>query len=144
MVDRTALKVNQASIVTLVTVAFILDLPGLVALVAVALAIGLFAPDLGPFRLLYARALRPAGILKPVVVRESPAPHRFAQGIGTICLSLAFVLLAAGMATAGWALAWLVVVLAAVNLFFGFCAGCFLHYQLGRSGLLGARRGGAA
>jgi hypothetical protein len=32
----------------------------------------------------------------------------------------------------GWALAWLVVVLAALNLFLGFCAGCFVYYQLNR------------
>jgi hypothetical protein len=29
-------------------------------------------------------------------------------------------------------LAWLVVTLAALNLFLGFCAGCFVYYQLNR------------
>ena len=144
MVDRTAIKTNQAAIVALVVLAFLLNFPWLVAVVALSLAVGLVAPSAGPFRLLYTRALRPAGLLRSDVVHEDPAPHRFAQGVGATCLTLAVVLLALGAATAGWALAWLVVVLAAVNLVFGFCAGCFLHYQLRRHGLIGAHRGGAA
>lgn len=32
----------------------------------------------------------------------------------------------------GWVLAWIVMVLAAINLFLGFCAGCFMYYQLER------------
>lgn len=144
MVDRTAIKTNQAAIVVLVVLAFLLDLPWLVAVAAISLAVGLGAPEANPFRLLYTRALRPADLLRSDVVHEDPAPHRFAQGVGATFLSVAVVLLAVGPATVGWALAWLVVVLAAVNLFFGFCAGCFLHYQLRRHGLIGARRGGAA
>ena len=144
MVDRSAIKTNQAAIVALVILAFVFNLPWLVAVVALSLAIGLVSPEVSPFRLLYSRVLRPTGLLKSEVVSEAPAPHRFAQGVGATCLSLAVVLLAVGAMPVGWALSWLVVVLAAVNLVFGFCAGCFLHYQLSRRGLLGARKGGAA
>jgi len=144
MVDRSAIKTNQASIVVLVALGFVLNLPWLVAVVAFALALGLVAPEAGPFRLLYTRVLRPAGLLRPEVIREDPAPHRFAQGVGVTFLTLSIVLLVLGASTVGWAVAWLVVVLAGVNLVFGFCAGCFIHYQLSRRGLLGARRGGAA
>ncbi len=144
MVDRTAIKTNQAAIVVLVVLAFLLDLPWLVAVVAICLAVGVGAPEANPFRLLYVRALRPVGLLRPDAVHEDPAPHRFAQGMGATFLAIATVLLVAGLATVGWALAWIVVVLAAVNLGFGFCTGCFLHYQLSRHGLIGARRGGAA
>ncbi len=144
MVDRTAIKTNQAGIVVLVVLAFLLNLPWLVAIVAISLAVGLVAPEWNPFRALYTRALRPAGLLRSDVVREDPAPHRFAQGMGATFLIVATVLLAFGVAVAGWVLAWLVAVLAAVNLVFGFCTGCFIHYQLSRRGLIGARRGGAA
>jgi hypothetical protein len=34
-------------------------------------------------------------------------------------------------------MAWVVVVLAALNLFLGFCAGCFVYYQLNRLGVPG-------
>lgn len=144
MVDRSAIKTNQASIVVLVVLGFVLNLPWLVAVVAFALALGLVAPEAGPFRLLYTRVLRPTGLLRPEVIREDSAPHRFAQGVGVTFLTFSIVLLVLGASTVGWAVAWLVVVLAGVNLVFGFCAGCFLHYQLSRRGLLGARRGGAA
>jgi hypothetical protein len=45
---------------------------------------------------------------------------------------LAFAL---GAPVLGWALTGVVVALAAVNLFLGFCAGCFMYYQLGRIGV---------
>jgi hypothetical protein len=32
----------------------------------------------------------------------------------------------------GWSLAGVVALLAALNLFLGFCAGCFVYYQLNR------------
>ena len=35
------------------------------------------------------------------------------------------------------ALAWLVIGLAALNLFVGFCAGCFVYYRLNRLGVPG-------
>ena len=105
MVDRNALKTNQAAIVVLVAIAFIFWLPWLVAVVAISLGLGLVAPGAGPFRLFYTRVLRPAGIARPDVVREDPAPHRLAQGVGTTFLSLSVILLAAGVTTVGWALA---------------------------------------
>ncbi|MER3438442.1 MAG: DUF4395 domain-containing protein, partial [Chloroflexota bacterium] len=37
--------------------------------------------------------------------------------------------------TLGWVLAWIVAALALINLLFGFCAGCFLFFQLHRLGL---------
>ena len=52
-------------------------------------------------------------------------------------LIVALIAFLAGAATAGWALAILVIVLAGVNLFFGFCAGCFVYFQLQRLGVIG-------
>lgn len=142
--DRTALKVNQAAIVSLVTIAFVADAPGLVALAALSLALGTAWPAAGPFRLVYSRLLRPVGLLRPALVEEDPAPHRFAMGLGASCLGVALLLFLAGAAIAGWLVAWLVVILAAVNLLAGFCLGCFVHFQLARRGLLRvARREGA-
>jgi membrane protein DedA with SNARE-associated domain len=48
-------------------------------------------------------------------------------------LSTAALLL--GLPLLGWALAGIVVALAAINLFLGFCLGCFIYYQLGRRGV---------
>jgi hypothetical protein len=42
------------------------------------------------------------------------------------------VLFLVGASAGGWVLTWLVVVLAALNLFVGFCAGCAVYYWLNR------------
>lgn len=130
--DRTALRFNQGAIITLLALAFVLDQPWLVAAVAAVMALGTAAPDLALFQRLYRDLLRPAGLLRPDVQVEEAAPHRFAQGMGAGVLALAALGFALGAAPLGWALALVVAVLAAVNLLFGFCAGCFVFYQLRR------------
>jgi len=131
-VDRTALKVNQAAIVALLLVAFVFALPWLVALVAVVMALGTITPQLALFQRLYRDVLRPAGLLRPDLHAEAAAPHRFAQGMGATVLGVAWLALVAGLGLLGWALTLVVVALAAINLFFGFCVGCFVHLQLAR------------
>jgi uncharacterized membrane protein YhaH (DUF805 family) len=135
--DRTALRVNQAAIIALLVLAFLLDLPWLAALVAAVMALGTVTPQLALFQRLYRDALRPAGLVRPDLHEEDPAPHRFAQGMGAAVLLLATLALFAGLPALGWGLALVVVALAAVNLLFGFCAGCFIFFQLQR--LRGAR-----
>ena len=134
-VDRMALKVNQACIVILLAWAFLFNWPWLVALVAVVMLVGTFAPDAGLFKQFYSRVLRPAGLLKPKVVADEPQPHLFAQGVGGTFLLLASFAFLLGWPVVGWVLTGIVIALAAVNLIFGFCAGCFMYYQLGRRGI---------
>jgi hypothetical protein len=130
--DRTALKVNQGAIVSLLLVSFVLDQPWLAAFVGAVMALGTASPALALFQRFYRDVLRPAGVLKPDVHEEDPAPHRFAQGMGAAVLLAGVAALFAGLPTLGWGLVLLVVALAAVNLFFGFCAGCFVFFQLQR------------
>ena len=73
------------------------------------------------------------------MITDNPEPHRFAQGLGGTFVTLGWLALLAGQSVVGWALAWLVVGLAAANLFLGFCAGCFVYYQLNRRGVPGFR-----
>lgn len=137
-VDRTALKVNQAGIILVSVVAFILGgAPGrwLVLALALILALGTAVPRAALFKQVYARVLKPLGVVRPVPVDDDPRAHQFAQGVGATVLALASLALFAGWNTLGWALVWLVVALAAINLLFNFCAGCFLYYQLARYGL---------
>jgi hypothetical protein len=145
MVDAAGLRVNQALIVGLVLVAFVLGTPAgtrLVAFVALSLAIGVALPGKGPFQLLYRRVLRPAGLVSPQPRPDDAAPHRFAQALGAGFLATAAVTLTLDATAVGWALALLVVALALVNLLFGFCAGCFAFLHLRR--LWSARDGVAA
>jgi hypothetical protein len=131
-VDHTALRVNQAFIVGLLTIGFLLDAVWLVAVVAAVMAAGTVSPALALFQRVYRDLLRPAGLLRPDVHAESAAPHRFAQGMGASVLGIALVALLAGASWLGWALVLIVVALAAVNLIFGFCTGCFIFFQLER------------
>jgi hypothetical protein len=110
-VDQNALRTNQAFIIALLLLAFIADAPLLVAFVSVVLAVG--------------------------IVEDNPEPHNFSQGLGATFTGLSFVTLVAGVTGLGWALSWLVIVLAALNLFAGFCAGCFMYYQLSRRNVPG-------
>ncbi len=125
MIDRTALKVNQAGIVLTVLLAFLLSAiwPALVwalPVLAAVMLLGALEPRAALFRQAYLTILRPAGLLRPRPVEESARPHTFAQILGGVFLllaSLAFVLAAPVL---GWALAWIVLLLAFVNLAFGF------------------------
>lgn len=138
-VDRNALRTNQACIVGLVVLAFLLDWPWLVAAVALVLLAGTADPRLALFQQAYRRWLR-GRVVQPDEREEDPAPHRFAQGLGGAVLLVAALALWGGYGGLGWVLAWLVVVLAAVNLLFGFCAGCFVFWQLTRLGLIRDRQ----
>jgi hypothetical protein len=139
-VDHAALKVNQAFIIGLLIIAFVLNSVALVAFVGLVMLLGTAAPALSLFKLIYLRLLRPAGLVTPQVIADNPEPHRFAQGLGGAVVALAVIALLTGLPILGWALAWVVVGLAALNLFLGFCAGCFVYYQLRRLGVPGFRR----
>ena len=130
-VDHAALRTNQALIISLSLLAFILDQPWLVALVALILAVGTAFKFPG-FGFVYRRLLRPAKIVKADIQADNAEPHRFSQGIGAFVLILAAGALFLGGTLIGWGLVWLVIVLAALNLFVGFCAGCALYYWLAR------------
>ena len=140
-VDHSALKVNQAFIIALLILAYVLNSVWLVAFVAAVMLLGTAVPSLSLFKRVYQHVLRPAGLVKPNVLVDNPEPHRFAQGFGGVVLLAAIVALLAGAAVVGWALVGLVVVLAALNLFLGFCAGCFVYYQLHKLGVPGFARG---
>ena len=134
-VDQTALKVNQVCIIVLLAWAFLFNWTWLVALVAVVMLVGTFIPEAGLFKQFYSRVLRPAGLLKPDIIADEPQPHLFAQGVGGFVLLLASFSFLGGLNVLGWVLTAVVIALAAANLLFGFCMGCFLYYQLGRRGI---------
>lgn len=131
-VDQSALKVNQAFIITLLILAFVLNSWYLVSFVGLVMLLGTAVPRLSLFKQIYGQILRPSGLIKADIVPDNPEPHRFAQGLGGVFVAFSVLALLAQLPVVGWALAWLVVGLAALNLFLGFCAGCFVYYQLNR------------
>lgn len=129
-VDTSALQFNQISIIVLVLAGYIFDFPILPAIVAVILVAGAIDQRSSLFQWIYRATILPAGVLTPRIVEDDGSAHRFAQMLGGVTLTAASVALFTGATAAGWILAWVVVVLAGVNLAFGFCAGCFLYYQI--------------
>jgi hypothetical protein len=136
-VDHSALRTNQAFIIALLLAAFLFNLWPLVAFVSAVMITGTIFPEAGLFKRIYRHLLKPAGIIRPDVIADNPEPHLFAQGLGGAFTLASTLALLAGAGTLGWALTWLVIVLAALNLFLGFCAGCFVYYQLNRLGVPG-------
>lgn len=135
-VDHSALRVNQAMIIGLLIAAFVANAAWLVALVMVVMAYGTARQQPG-FKVVYASLLKPRGWVKPDVLTDNPEPHVFAQGFGAVVLLGAALALFTGFSALGWGLAWLVIALAALNLFVGFCAGCAVYYWLNRLRLPG-------
>jgi hypothetical protein len=141
-VDTTTLKFNQVSIVSLTLLGFLLNQPWLVLFVGLVMAVGTIFPAAALFKQIYLRLLKPNNILKAHLIDDDPAPHQFAQGLGaTFLLAASVALFTLPGSILGWALAWLVIVLAVVNLVFEFCAGCFVYYQLDRWGLMPRAKG---
>jgi len=134
-VDHAALKTNQTLIITLNILAFILNAPWLALLVTVVMIIGTLR-KLPGFGFIY-RILKSTGWPKPQVIMGNPEPHRFAQGFGAVVMLIGSLVLYADALLLGWGLIWLVVALAALNLFAGFCVGCAVYYWLNRLSLPG-------
>ncbi|NIS83135.1 MAG: DUF4395 family protein [Anaerolineales bacterium] len=131
-VDHSALKINQATLIVLLLTAFISNTMWLVIAIAVAMLIGtlLARPSFLPIY----RGLRALRIVEPDVLLDNPEPHRFSQGFGGLVLIFANFAWILGLQLAAWSFVWLVIALAALNLFGGFCVGCALYYWLHRLG----------
>lgn len=130
-------KFSQAGTFVLAGLAFVLFQPIIVLITGLILALAALVPAISPYRLVYRFILLPLHILRPKIVEDDPAPHRFAQGVGAVFLLASTLVLFLSQATGlGWALDLIVFVLSGLNLFVGFCAGCFVYYHLGRLGLM--------
>ena len=135
LVDHSALRTNQAIIIALLSVSFITETPWLIPLVSFLMLLGsaLKRPAFEPIYLMH-KAVR---ALKPDILLDNPEPHRFAQSFGGVVLLGATAAWLAGIPSLSWVLSWLVIALAALNLFAGFCVGCAVYYWLFRLGFPG-------
>lgn len=136
-VDHSALRTNQAFIIALLILAFVIDAKWLVAFVAAVMLIGTAMPQVALFKAVYLYFLKPSKIVRPDVRADNPEPHLFAQGVGGTFLAAATIAFIADAATIGWVLTWVVIGLAALNLFAGICVGCMMYYWFNRLGVPG-------
>ena len=135
-VDHSALKTNQLFIILISILAFILNLPILAAFVAPVMGIGAVLKTPG-FGILYKSILKPRGWMKPDVLDDNPEPHRFSQIVGFAFLTAGSIALFLGSTGLGWTLVWIVIALASLNVFGGFCVGCAVYYWLARLNVAG-------
>src|SRR5574342_841208 len=135
-VDHSRLKAHQIVIVALNILAFVLNLPVLAAFVALVMGIGSVMKVPG-FGFVYNYVLKPRVWMKPDVLDDNPEPHRFAQLMGFVFMTAGSAALFFGANVLGWGLVWLVIALAALNAFGGFCVGCAVYYWLNRLHLPG-------
>jgi hypothetical protein len=131
LIDHSPLKINQATIIVLLGLSFILDTPWLVGFVAIVMVLGSILGVPG-FGIINSWVLRPLGWIQPDVYADHPEPHRFAQAIGGIFAAISSVSLFSGLILTGWIFSWIVIILAGVNLLLGFCAGCAMYYWFNR------------
>lgn len=136
-VDHSGLKTGQAATILLLILAFVLNSPLLVAFVALAQLLGALDVPYAPYRLLYQRVIKPSGLVKPNVIEDNPEPHRFAMLVGAVFNGVATLALLAGAPTLAWILVGIVIVLANLNFWLNFCAGCWMYYQFHRLGIPG-------
>ncbi len=139
-IDQSAISVSQAAMVLTLLVAFIVDFWPLVAFVAIVNLVGVASPRLFLWRQLYIGVLKPLGWVKPRVRADHHEPHLFARAVGGVLATGSAILLALGLGFAGWALTWVLILLASLNLLIGFCLGCFVYYQLNKLGVPGFDR----
>jgi hypothetical protein len=139
-VDHNIIRINQAFTITLLALAFVLSLPILAGINAVIILLTALMPPLGLYARFYRHALVPAGVVKPDIHVDNPEPHRFASLVGGTCTLLGVVLVLAGVEIVGWGLVGMVIVLASLNLFAGWCAGCLMYYWLNKLGVPGFDR----
>ncbi len=135
-VDHAALKANQLFIIAFSILAFILNVPILAAFVALVMGLG-SALKVPGFLPIYKYVLKPRGWMKPDVLNDNPEPHRFSQFLGFLFMTAGSIALFLGASILGWSLVWIVVALAALNAFGGFCVGCAIYYWLSRLQLPG-------
>jgi hypothetical protein len=139
-VDQNGMKVGQAVTILLLIAAFVLNSWVLVAFVAVAQLLGALDVPFAPYRLFYQNIVKAAGWVKPNIITDNPEPHRFAMLVGALFNGVAAVALLAEVTVVGWVLVGIVLVLANLNFWLNFCAGCWMYYQLNRLGIKGFTR----
>jgi hypothetical protein len=130
--DQSAMTVNQIFIIGLPVLGFIFNSPWPLMFTALVMLIGLVIPQFRLFNLIYMHVVKPLGLLKPNVITDDPAPHRFAHLLGGIFLLVACGLIFLDYSALGWIFCWIVVGLAQLNLQAHFCVGCFMYLHLSR------------
>ena len=136
-IDHTGLKTGQALTISLLIIAFVLNIWPIVTFVAIAQLFGGLALPFAPYKLIYQHIVKSSGLVKPNPIPDNPEPHRFSMLIGALFNGAATLLFLANISIIAWILVAIVVILANVNFWLNFCLGCWFYYRLNRLGIPG-------
>ena len=136
-VDQNGVKTGMATTIILLIIAFIIDSWVLVAVVTTAQLLGAVGAPFAPYKLFYRVVVKPSGLVEPDIIPDNPEPHRFAMLFGGLFDAAAVLALIGGLPVLAWGLVGIVVALANLNFWVGFCMGCWVYYRLERLGVPG-------
>lgn len=129
--DRNALRFGQISLISVLVIGYLFNLPYAIYVGALMLLSALVLPAWAPQLMLY-RWFVHNNWANTAIHDEDPAPHRFAQQMGLGVLVIGTVASIVGSLTLAWGAALVVIALALLNVTTGFCAGCFVHAQIAK------------
>jgi hypothetical protein len=131
VVDVNIPRFNQAVVAVVTGLAFVLQLPMLVTVMAVVLTLSAFGgPRTALLSRLYTSAIRPRLAPGGPTEFETAAPPRFAQRLGAGFLIAATIAFFVSAGIVGWALTLIVTALAALAAATRICVGCILYERL--------------
>ncbi len=136
MIDPRGHRFGAGVSVVLLVAAWLLDLPVVVPLVAVALFVSAW------FGTRYSVLGRPWSFVRRVLGIAPPHelepewPPRFAQAFGSVVLAVATMLFLLGLPVLGWVVTGMVAALQTVLAVTGYCLGCRLYFLRWRAPFL--------
>ncbi len=136
-VDQMAVKNGQLSAAILLLIGFLLSNPWIIFFTAVCQLLSALDVPFAPFKLSYRYLVKPSGLIKPNLQEDHERPHRFASLVGGLFDLVGAILIVAGVPVVGWALVWIVIALANLNVWGNFCMGCWMFYRFNRLGVPG-------
>jgi hypothetical protein len=129
--DRNALRFGQISLISVLVLGYVFNLPYAIYVGALMLFSALVIPSWAPQLLLY-RVFVHNNWTQTAIYDEDPAPHQFAQQMGLGVLVIGIVASIVGSLTIAWGATLVVIALALLNVTTGFCAGCFVYAQIAK------------
>ena len=129
--DRSALRFGQISLIIVLVLGYLFNLPYAIYVGALMLLSALVFSSWAPQLMLYRWFVR-NNWTTTAIYDEDPAPHRFAQQMGFGVLVIGTVAAILGSAMIAWAATLVVIALALLNVTTGFCAGCFVYAQIAK------------
>ncbi|MBJ7354761.1 MAG: DUF4395 domain-containing protein [Thermoleophilaceae bacterium] len=125
VIDQRAPRTLQTTVAIVTALAFLLNQPWLVALMALQLILGLtFGRIYCVPCVFWFKVLQPRFGEGRI---EDSRPPRFANIVGAIFMTAATVLFILGLTTAGWVLTLIVTTLASLAAISGICVGCEMY-----------------